>query len=190
MQNTTAKLLFLLIVTGALFVGCTSDKDDALETDANGSLEESVMGGLEENGADDETQVDDPEQSDDSDEDDAVPTSGGPGAVPGSDSGVESSAYKDGTYSSEGAYQSPAGKEVIGVSLVIEGGVVTAVTVTPKADDPTSAQFQELFGEGVSAMIVGKSLDSLGSLGAVNGASLTPVGFNSAAATIKTLAQS
>jgi hypothetical protein len=198
MQNTTAKLLFLLIVTGALFVGCSRDDEKIEDADTKGSLEESVMGGLEEGNEesdlDDEADidVDDEAATDDSaTTDEGTPSSSGPATAPGSQgTSQEASAYVDGTYSAEGPYQSPAGQENMGITLVIKGGVVTSVSVSPKAEDPTSKQFQELFSSGISALVVGKSLDSLGSLGAVNGASLTPNGFEAAVATIKSLAQS
>jgi hypothetical protein len=197
MQNTTAKLLFLLIVTGALFVGCSRDDEKTEDTDTKGSLEESVMGGLEEGNEesdlDNEADIDEDDDAatDDSTTDEGTPSSSGPANTPGSQgTNQEASAYVDGTYSAEGPYQSPAGQENMGITLVIKGGVVSSVSVTPKAEDPTSKQFQKMFSSGISALVVGKSLDSLGSLGAVNGASLTPNGFEAAVATIKSLAQS
>jgi uncharacterized protein with FMN-binding domain len=198
MQNATAKLLFLLIVTGALFTACAKEDEVTAETDAGGSLEESVMGGLEEaNGGTVGDFTIDEEAEDEGADDDDAPDSTGPADLPGTtttdtpstDSSTESSVYKDGTYNATGSYQSPAGAETVGITLVVKDDVVTSVSVSNKATNEASINFQNLFAEGVSAMVVGKSLDSLGSLGAVNGSSLTPNGFESAVATIAALAK-
>ncbi|PUB28019.1 FMN-binding protein [Promicromonospora sp. AC04] len=93
------------------------------------------------------------------------------------------SAYADGTYAAEGSYVSPAGTETIGVELTIADGVVTAVTVTPEAEDPTSAQYQEQFASGISAEVVGVALDEL-DVDKVAGSSLTSGGFDAAVAQI------
>ncbi len=205
MQNTTAKLLFLLIVTGALFTACAKE-DEVTEVESGGSLEESVMGGLgeedETEGSTDDEDGDDEEGEDEDggfidEEEDAMPDSTGPADLPSTtttdtpstDSSAESSVYKDGTYNATGTYQSPAGAESVGITLVVKDDVVTSVSVSPKATNETSIKFQGLFSDGVSAVVVGKSLDSLGSLGAVNGSSLTPNGFESAVATIAALAK-
>ncbi|MWV50529.1 FMN-binding protein [Rathayibacter sp. VKM Ac-2803] len=94
------------------------------------------------------------------------------------------SAYADGTYDAEGSYTSPGGNESVGVSITLEGGVVTAVTVTPESENPTGEQYQERFASGISGEVVGKSLDEL-DVTKVSGSSLTSGGFNEAVETIK-----
>lgn len=99
------------------------------------------------------------------------------------------SAYADGTYDADGEYQSPGGKETIGVSLTLKDGTVTAVTVTPKAKNPNSKKFQGEFEGGISDVVVGKPLDGL-QVSKVAGSSLSSGGFNAAVETIKADAQS
>lgn len=92
--------------------------------------------------------------------------------------------YKDGAYSAGGAYTSPAGPESVEVTLMLKDGAVTNVTFKGNAENPKSKMFQEKFGEGISAQVVGKSVDSL-DLAVVNGSSLTPKGFMDALEKIK-----
>ncbi|MCM6760966.1 FMN-binding protein [Rathayibacter sp. ZW T2_19] len=100
------------------------------------------------------------------------------------DAAAGDSAYADGTYDAEGAYTSPGGNETVGVELTLEGGVVTAVTVTPQSENPTGEQYQERFASGISGEVVGMPLDEL-DVSVVSGSSLTSGGFNDAVETIK-----
>jgi uncharacterized protein with FMN-binding domain len=93
--------------------------------------------------------------------------------------GSDDSGYADGTYDTTGTYESPAGKETIDVSVTLDGGVVSAVEVTPQATNPTSKTWQTKFASGVSDEVVGKSIDDV-ELDAVSGASLTTGGFEDA----------
>lgn len=93
--------------------------------------------------------------------------------------------YVDGSYTQTGSYQNPAGGDSITVTLTVDDDVVTALTVLGNATNPTTKNYQSLFISGIPSLVVGKSLDSLGSLGPVNGSSLTPNGFNQALAAIK-----
>lgn len=95
-----------------------------------------------------------------------------------------SGAYKDGTYEAEGSYQSPGGAESVGVSITLQGDVVTAVTVTPEAKSGNSKQYQTAFASGISGEVVGKKIDDL-KVSKVSGSSLTSGGFNQALETIK-----
>lgn len=92
--------------------------------------------------------------------------------------------YKDGTYSASGAYTSPAGPESVEVTLTLKDGSVTNVVFKGDAENEKSKFMQDRFGEGVSAQVVGKSIDSL-DLSVVNGSSLTPKGFMDALEKIK-----
>ncbi|QHC59429.1 FMN-binding protein [Rathayibacter sp. VKM Ac-2760] len=109
-----------------------------------------------------------------------------PAATSGSEStgSAATGAYADGTYEADGSYTSPGGNESVGVSLTLESGVVTAVTVTPESENPTGQQYQERFASGISGEVVGKSLDEL-DVTKVSGSSLTSGGFNDAVETIK-----
>lgn len=97
------------------------------------------------------------------------------------------SKYKDGTYSVTSSYGSPAGPEDLGVSLTIKNDVVVDANITNKAGDRTSVNFQNKFISGYKTQVIGKNIDSI-KLGVVSGSSLTPNGFNTAVANIKTQA--
>lgn len=99
-------------------------------------------------------------------------------------SNASSGIYKDGTYTADGPYVSPGGNVSIGVSITLKDNAITAVTVTPKASDPTSKQYETQFASGISAAVVGKQLDGL-SVGAVSGSSLTGKGFETALEAIR-----
>lgn len=96
--------------------------------------------------------------------------------------------YKDGTYSADGEYSSPAGKESVGITLVIKNDIVTDATFTPKATNDASIKLQAMFAAGYKAQVVGKNIDSI-SLTVVNGSSLTPKGFMDALVKIKAQAK-
>ncbi|WP_230671495.1 FMN-binding protein [Rathayibacter sp. Leaf248] len=113
----------------------------------------------------------------------AEPTTASTEAATG-DAATSDSAYADGTYDAEGAYTSPGGNETVGVELTLEGGVVTAVTVTPQSENPTGEQYQERFASGIAGEVVGVPLDEL-DVSVVSGSSLTSGGFNDAVETIK-----
>ncbi len=94
------------------------------------------------------------------------------------------STYADGTYDAKGNYISPNGKEEIDVSVTLAGDVITAVTVTPEATNPTAVQYQTQFADGIAAVVVGKKIDEI-DVSRVAGSSLTSGGFNQAIDAIK-----
>lgn len=109
----------------------------------------------------------------------------------GSSSGSSASGgtYSDGTYEATGNYQSPNGTEEVDVSVTLKGDVITAVTVTPEATNPTSVSYQTKFADGIAAEVVGKKIDEI-DVSRVAGSSLTSGGFNAAIETIKSDAAS
>lgn len=111
------------------------------------------------------------------------------GTTPTAAAMMKESTYKDGTYTSDGAYLSPGGEETVGVSLTLKGGVIEDVTFTPKATRPNSVKFQGLFASGYKPMVLGKNIDEV-TLDEVSGSSLTPKGFNDAISKIKEKAKS
>ncbi len=96
--------------------------------------------------------------------------------------------YKNGTYSADGEYRSPAGAESITVSLTLVNDVITDATVTPHATNKRSIQMQDAFISGFKQLVVGKNIDEV-TLDKVSGSSLTPKGFNDAIAKIKVQAK-
>lgn len=93
--------------------------------------------------------------------------------------------YADGTYTAEGTYLPPRGNpETITVTLTLQDNLVQDVAVEGTPDEPESKHYQGQFVEGISAVVVGKSLDEL-NVGIVSGSSLTSGGFNAALELIK-----
>jgi uncharacterized protein with FMN-binding domain len=90
--------------------------------------------------------------------------------------------YADGTYTATGQYGSLPSS--IGVSVTLVDDVITAVTVTPHATDPTSLDYQTRFAQAVPALVVGRNIDEV-NLSKVAGSSGTPDGFNAAIQQIK-----
>lgn len=97
---------------------------------------------------------------------------------------AQTSGYKDGTYSADGAYSSPNGQEAVGVGLTLSGGAVSDVTITVHPSNPMTKKFQEEFAGGIKAIVVGRKLDEL-NVSKVAGSSLTGAGFNKAVASIE-----
>ena len=102
---------------------------------------------------------------------------------------TNTSAYKNGTYTATGAYESPAGYESITVTLTLDNNVVTKSSVIPNPNDRTSSRYMQKFIGGYSVYVVGQNINNI-NLGAVSGSSLTPIGFNNALAAIKAQAKS
>lgn len=92
--------------------------------------------------------------------------------------------YRDGTYQANGTYQSPNGNENIIVVLELENDLVTDVEITINPNNPTTANYQGQFAEGIGALVIGQDIDSL-NVTVVAGSSLTSNGFREALTTIK-----
>jgi uncharacterized protein with FMN-binding domain len=110
------------------------------------------------------------------------------GSTSAADGGITRSAttkdsgYVNGVYTATGQYGGLPSSVTVHVTLV--ENVVTAVTVTPHATDPTSLDFQRRFAAAVPAVVVGKRIDEV-KVGRLAGSSGTPVGFNAALRRIK-----
>jgi uncharacterized protein with FMN-binding domain len=102
-------------------------------------------------------------------------------AAPGTPSSRRSK-YADGTYNATGRYGGLPSS--IGVTITLVDDVITAVTVTPRATDPTSLDYQTRFAQAIPALVVGRNIDEV-NLSKVAGSSGTPDGFNAAIRRIK-----
>jgi uncharacterized protein with FMN-binding domain len=108
--------------------------------------------------------------------------------APATSNASTASAYKDGTYSATGSYNSPGGNEDITISLTLKDGVVTTTSAQSGAHEAEGREYQSQFIASYKSQVVGKSLDSL-QLSKVSGSSLTSQGFNDAVAQIKAKAK-
>lgn len=106
---------------------------------------------------------------------------GGPGqAAGGAGSGSGASGpFQDGRYTARGDYTSPGGASAVDVKVTLKDDRVTAITVTPKAENPTAQGYEARFASGVGGKVVGKKLSEL-NVTKVSGSSLTSQGFDRA----------
>jgi thiamine biosynthesis lipoprotein len=96
------------------------------------------------------------------------------------------SPYRDGVYTATGQYGSLPSS--ITVRVTLRNGVIRAVTVTPRATNPTSLALQRRFAAAVPAVVVGRPIARV-QVGRLAGSSGTPDGFNRAIEQIKTQAR-
>lgn len=105
--------------------------------------------------------------------------SASPAAADESAGSSSTSSLKDGMYSATGNYQTPGGRESIGVTVTLSSGTITDASVQQKASGGESVEFQGKFASGFKSLVVGKNIDEV-SLSRVAGSSLTSGGFNNA----------
>lgn len=99
---------------------------------------------------------------------------------------VEATTYRNGLYSTEVNYRTPAGMYKMDVSLTLSNDTITNSNIS--FDTAASkSDYSGDFAGGYENEVIGKDLDTV-DLSRVGGASLTSKAFNSAIATIKTKA--
>lgn len=100
--------------------------------------------------------------------------------------GLPSMDYTDGTYEATGWYGSlPSHQDI---TLTLEDDIVTAVSVTTPAEDPTSLGHQQRFAGALGEEIIGIDIDTI-AIDRLAGASGCSEGFMDALAEIKTAAE-
>lgn len=92
--------------------------------------------------------------------------------------------YRDGTYQANGTYESPNGSENFIVLIELENDIVTDVEITTNPNNPTTANYQGQFADGIGDIVIGEDIDTL-DVTVVAGSSLTSNGFREAIAAIK-----
>lgn len=97
---------------------------------------------------------------------------------------TQSSAYKDGTYTGTGSYETPETTEDLTVTLTLKNDIVTDVSFTGTQHVHETRQYQAQFASGYKQFVVGKNIDDI-SVSRVSGSSLTSGGFMAALAQIK-----
>jgi hypothetical protein len=74
------------------------------------------------------------------------------------------------------SYTTPAGTDLVGFSVTVTDGIVTAASATPKAENEISLKRQTAFAAEVSKQVVGKKAKDL-NIDAIGGSSLTSGAF-------------
>lgn len=92
--------------------------------------------------------------------------------------------YRDGSFQANGTYQSPNGSENIIVVLELQNDIVTGVEITINPNNPTTANYQGQFADGIGEIVIGQDIDTL-NVTVVAGSSLTSNGFREALTAIK-----
>jgi uncharacterized protein with FMN-binding domain len=92
--------------------------------------------------------------------------------------------YRDGSFQANGTYQSPNGSENIIVVLELQNDIVTDVEITVNPNNPTTANYQGQFADGIGELVIGQDIDTL-DVTVVAGSSLTSNGFREALNAIK-----
>ncbi len=92
--------------------------------------------------------------------------------------------YRDGSFQANGTYQSPNGSENIIVVLELQNDIVTDVEITVNPNNPTTANYQGQFADGIGELVIGQDIDTL-DVTIVAGSSLTSNGFREALNAIK-----
>lgn len=90
-------------------------------------------------------------------------------------------AYKDGTYSAIGSYNTPVQEATIPIEITLKDGVITKAVAIANQKSPS----QVAFSEGIAEKIEGIRIDEIPEFDSVNGASLTVGGFYKAVEKIK-----
>jgi uncharacterized protein with FMN-binding domain len=92
--------------------------------------------------------------------------------------------YRDGSFQANGTYQSPNGSENIIVVLELQNDIVTDVDIITNPNNPTTANYQSQFADGIGEIVIGEDIDTL-DVTVVAGSSLTSNGFREAVSAIK-----
>lgn len=92
--------------------------------------------------------------------------------------------YADGTYTANGSYFTPGGKESIGLSVTLKFGAILSASLEERASGGETAIYQGKFAAGYKPLVIGKNIDDI-KLDRVAGSSLTSDGFNTALESIK-----
>jgi len=89
------------------------------------------------------------------------------------------SGYKDGTFQADASYRVERHQEQIGVTVSLQNGIITTVSIVNSESNSTSAFYQERFAQAFQAQVVGRPIADL-KLPVIAGASKTTDGFNQA----------
>ena len=99
---------------------------------------------------------------------------------------VPTGPYVDGEYKAPGHYTSPAGREIIEVTVTLEDDLIAQIHVEWTDGDASEevAHFQNAFDGDIQSVVIGVDIDEI-VVDRVGGSSLTSSGFNEAIEQIK-----
>ncbi|HSX30125.1 MAG TPA: FMN-binding protein [Candidatus Saccharimonadales bacterium] len=98
--------------------------------------------------------------------------------------GTSSGTFKNGTFSANSSYNTPGGTEGIAVTITLNGGTISDVSISLHANNRESVEYQDRFASHYKSFVVGKNIGDV-QLSGVSGSSLTSRGFNDALAQIE-----
>ena len=108
-----------------------------------------------------------------------------PRSTQGPEQEAQAGSYRDGTYEATGWYGGlPSHHDV---TLTIADDLITDVTVSTPAEDPTSLEYQQAFAAALPDEVIGRDVDEV-QIDRLAGASGCPDGFMDALEQIKTQA--
>lgn len=184
MKNTVSYALFMLLVTGALMTGCAAEITEEVmeeireEMNEDDGVSEVRVEIIEDDSTSVEVEVAEPAEEPTVEE-----------AAPVEEPQADANEFANGSYTASASYNTPAGAHNLSVTLNVENDQVVWVQASSDGKHPESQEYTERFLGGLDARVVGVPLADLGRLGAVNGASLTPKGFDAALEQIRSQAE-
>ncbi len=99
---------------------------------------------------------------------------------------TEGSSTSEKTANIVAKYDSPAGEEQVGFSLVVnKEGIITSAKTDVLGKAPASKMRQEAFSKEMSSALVGKKLADLSNIDRLGGSSLTTGAFNKSLSALK-----
>jgi uncharacterized protein with FMN-binding domain len=112
----------------------------------------------------------------------ATSTSSSPRSAEASDQEAPDGSYRDGTFEATGWYGGlPSHHDV---TLTISDDLITDVTISTPAEDPTSLEYQQAFAAALPDEVIGRHVDEV-QIDRLAGASGCPDGFMDALEQIK-----
>jgi uncharacterized protein with FMN-binding domain len=110
------------------------------------------------------------------------PTASASTPTPAPESDASTGTYRDGEYTATGEYGgAPSHHDV---TLTIQDDLITDVTITTPAEDPTSLEYQRGFAAALPDAVLGRNIDDV-QIDRLGGASSSPEGFMNALEQIK-----
>ena len=86
-------------------------------------------------------------------------------------------AIADGNYEQNVTYSSPAGDDIVDISISVLNNTITSVSLKPTHAAPISENFIKNYNQSIQSLVVGKKIDQINLPHNVAGSSLTNAAF-------------